>query len=138
MAKIPQFVAKGTFAGQQQTVKAKKFVWVPVGSGTVATFSEDEVSVAGRISILGYSGDMNIYLKLTDNDPAATSGSCVLRLNTFEDANATYKINRSALEVSSVLGGHKQNITISPSDGGTQTECKLSGKVNETVHLEPK
>lgn len=138
MATIPPFVAKNTFVGQQQTVKAKKFVWVPVGSGVVDSFLEDEVSVAGKISILGYSGDMNIYLKLTDNDPAATSGSCILRLNSYEDVNATYKVNGSGLMVMATLGGNKQNITISPSDGRSQTECKLSGKVNETVHLEPK
>lgn len=138
MANIKQFVADGTFVGQKQTVKAKKFVWVPVGSGTVEKFSDDEVSVAGNINILGYSGDLNIYLKLTDSNLAATSGSCLLKLNKYEDAKATYQVNGPGLEVSSVLGGHKQNITISPSDGRTQTECKLSGKVNETVHLEPK
>jgi len=138
MATIPPFVANGTFAGQQQTVKAKKFIWVPVGNGTVEKFSDDEVSVAGTISILGYAGDMNIYLKLTDNNPTANSGSCFLKLNKHEDANAFYKVNGSGLTVYATLGGYKQNITISPSDGGTQTECKLSGKVNETVHLEPK
>ena len=138
MATMTPFVAQGTFVGQKQTVKAKKFVWVPVGSGTVDKFSEDEVSVAGQINILGYTGVMNIYLKLTDADPAARSGSCVLRLNKHEDMNATYQVNGSGLTILATLGGYKQNITISPCDNGSQTECKLSGKVNETVHLEPK
>lgn len=137
MATIPPFVAKGTRVGQKQSVKAKKFVWVPVGSGTVAELADDVVAVAGQISILGYSGRMNIYLRLTDNNPAATSGSCILRLNTVEDPRATYKVNGRALTVSAILRGHKQQISITPCDGGTQTECKLSGRVNETVHLEP-
>lgn len=138
MAALTQFVADGTFIGQQQTVKAKKFVWVPVGSGTVEKFSDDEVYVAGQINILGYSGNMKIHLKLTDNDPAAKSGSCMLKLNSHEDAQATYQVNGSGLTVYATLGKYKQNITISPCDGGTQTECKLTGRVNETVHLEPK
>ena len=138
MATITQFVADGTHVGQKQTVKAKKFVWVPVGSGTVEKFSDEEVYIAGNISILGYTGDMNIYLKLTDNNPSSNDGSCLLKLNTHEDSNASYKVNGAGLTVYATLGGHQQNITISPSDGGTQTECKLSGRVNETVHLEPK
>ena len=138
MATIPPFVAKGTFIGQKQSVKAKKIIWVPVGNGSVEKFSDMEVSVAGTISILGYAGDMNIYLKLTDNNPSAPSGSCLLKLNKHEDANASYRVKGSSLTVYANLGGYKQNITISRSDGGSQTECKLSGRVNETVHLEPK
>jgi len=138
MATIPSFVAKNTHLGQQQTVKAKKMVWIPVGSGEVTQFNDHEVTIAGQISILGYSGSMNIYLKLLDEDPAATSGPCILRLNAHEDPQAVYKVNNNALTVQATLGKYKQAITIRPSDGGTQTECKLTGRVNETVHLEPK
>jgi hypothetical protein len=138
MATIPPFVAKNTHIGQQQTVKAKKFVWVPVGSGEVSAFSDSEVAIAGQINILGYSGQLNIHLILTDNDPAAKNGSCILRLNTHEDQAATYEADSSGLTVYANFNGTKQNIRISPSDGGAQTACKLSGKVNETVHLEPK
>lgn len=138
MATIPPFVAKNTYVGQQHTVKAKKMVWVPVGSGEVTQFSDHEVTIAGQISILGYSGKMNIYLKLLDDDPAATSGPCILRLNAHEDAQAVYKVNNNALTVQAILGKYKQAITISSCDGGTQTECKLTGRVNEMVHLEPK
>lgn len=139
MATIPPFVAKNTRVNQSQSVKAKKFVWVPVGTGKVTQFSDHEVAIDGQISILGYSGNMNIYLQLTDNDPAAKSGSCILRLNKHEDSSAKYKVDGRVLTVYAVLSGHKQNISISPCNDGTQTECKLFGdKVNETVHLEPK
>ncbi len=137
MATIPPFVATGTHIGQKQTVKAKKMVWIPVGNGKVAAFSDYEVSIAGQISILGYSGNMNIYLRLLDEDPAATSGPCVLRLNAHEDPQATYHVNKNVLTVQATLGQYKQAISITPCDGGTQTECKLTGRVNETVHLEP-
>ncbi|NJN54937.1 MAG: hypothetical protein HC804_09390 [Anaerolineae bacterium] len=138
MATIPPFVAKGTHIGQKQTVKAQKMVWIPVGSAEVTQFSGYEVTIAGQISILGYSGNMNIYLQLLDNDPAATSGPCILRLNKHEDAQAVYHVNKNVLTVQAVLGNYKQAISITPCNGGTQTECKLTGKVNETVHLEPK
>jgi hypothetical protein len=137
MATIPPFVAKGTHIGQKQTVKAKKMVWIPVGSGEVTQFSDYEVTIAGQISILGYSGNMNIHLRLLDEDRAATTGPCILRLNAHEDPQAVYKVNNNALTVQATLGKYKQAITITPSDGSTQTECKLVGRVNETVHLEP-
>ena len=137
MATIPPFVAKGTRIGQKQTVKAKKMIWIPVGSGEVTQFSDHEVTIAGQISILGYSGNMNIYLRLLDDDPAATSGPCVLRLNKHEDPQAVYRENKGVLTVQATLGQYKQAISITPCDGGTQTECKLTGRVNETVHLEP-
>ncbi len=74
MAKITDYVADGTKVGQTVEVKAKKFVWVKVGQGTVSAISDDEVAVDGKISILGYSGDLNIHLNLTNADPDAEHG----------------------------------------------------------------
>lgn len=138
MAIIPPYVAKTIHVGQQQVVRAKKFVWIPVGHGEVTHFSDFEVGVAGRIAVLGYEGDLNIYLHLQDEDPEADGGPCTLKLNTHVDENARYQTQRAALTVYANLSGNEQNITIRPSDGRTQTECRLFGKVNQTVHLEPK
>jgi hypothetical protein len=137
MAKITDYVADGTKVGQTVEVKAKKFVWVKVGQGTVSAISDDEVAVDGKISILGYSGDLNIHLNLTNHDPSAATGSCVLQLNTIVDENATYKNTSDTLTVYAVLGGEKQNISILKCNNGEQTECKLSGHVNQVVHLDP-
>ena len=137
MAKITDYVADRTTVGQTVQVKAKKFVWVKVGQGTVSAISDDEVAVDGQISILGYSGDLNIHLNLTNADPDASTGPCVLQLNTLVDENATYKNSSSMLTVYAVLGGEKQNISILKCNNGEQTECKLSGHVNEVVHLDP-
>ncbi len=137
MATITPYVAKGTRAGQNVNVKAKKVVWIKVGQGSVAKMSDYEVAIAGKISILGYNGDLNIHLNLLDEQPGATSGPARLKLNSHLDENATYKSNGKDLTVFAVLGGKKQNITILPANNGTQTECKLFGHVDQTVHLEP-
>lgn len=137
MAVIPTYLARGTAVGLKQTVKTKKIVWIPVGDGIVSAYSDYEIEVEGKINVVIYSGPLTIRLQLTDEDPAAQSGSCVLQLNSHTDENAAYQANGKVLTVAALLGGKKQNISISPCNGGTQTECKLFGRINETVHLEP-
>ena len=137
MAIVPNYIARGTTVGQKQTVKTKKMVWIPVGDGTVSACSDYEIGVEGKINVVIYSGPLNIQLKLTDENPTAQTGSCVLQLNSYTDESATYQANGTVITVAAILGGQKQNISISPCNGGAQTECKLFGKVNETVHLEP-
>ena len=137
MANIVDYVADGANVGQTIEVKAKKFVWVKVGQGTIASLSDREVGIKGKISILGYSGDLNIKLNLTDQDPAASKGPCVLQLNTNIDENANYEAAQNVLTVYAVLGGKQQNISILQCNNGEQTECKLFGHVNQLVHLDP-
>ena len=137
MATIQPYVAKGTQVNQKIEVKAKKVVWITAGRGIVSAISDYVVAVDGKISILGYNGDLNIHLRLTDENASATSGPCVLQLNTLTDENATYKVGHDTLTVYAVLGGEKQNISILRCNKDEQTECKLFGHVNETVHLDP-
>ena len=137
MASITVFVANGTHKGQKIDVKAKKFVWVNVGQGTIKTYSDYEVEIDGKISILGYNGDLNIHLQLTDQSPTVPKGPCVLQLNTYVDENAKYETTKGMLTVYATLGGKEQNISILQCNNGEQTECKLFGHVNQTVHLDP-
>jgi hypothetical protein len=137
MATIPSFVARHTAVGQKQIVKTKKFVWIPVGEGTVDVFSEYALTVNGKVDVIVYRGDLNIEMTLTDQNPTATAGSCRLRLNSHVDEQATYKTKGGKLTVYATLGGYKQNISLSRCDGGAQTECALSGKVSQMVHLDP-
>ena len=137
MASVTNYVAKGTFVGQRFEVKAKKFVWVKVGQGAVSKLSDHEVAIAGKISILGYSGDLNIHLQLTDQDSISPKGPCVLQLNSHTDENAKYEATQEKLTVFANLGGKEQNIAILQCNNGEQTECKLFGHVNQTVHLDP-
>lgn len=137
MAKITPYVANNVYVGQDIAVKIKKLVWMTVGKGSVMDFSDQEVNIAGKIKFMGYNGDLNIHLRLLDGDDGALSGPCRLRLNSHVDENASYRANRESLTVFAMLGSRKQNITILPTNNGTQTECKLSGYINETVHLDP-
>jgi hypothetical protein len=137
MASIADCVANGTYAGQKIAVKAKKVVWVKVGQGEVKDYSDFEVRIAGKISILGYNGDLNIHLQLNDQNPTTGSGLCFLQLNTHVDDQARYETKKGMLTVYAVLGGKEQNISILQCNNGEQTECKLFGHVNQTVHLEP-
>lgn len=137
MANIPDYVAVNSFTGQNVEVKAKKIVWIKVGHGTVNVVSDKEVGIAGEISILGYSGQLKIHLTLADHDPAAKEGSCRLQLNTLNDENARYEVKKDMLTVYATLGGKEQNISILRCNNGEQTECKLFGHINQTVHLDP-
>ena len=137
MASLADFVATKTYEGQEIEVKAHKVVWVNVGQGKVAKYSDHEVNIAGSISILGFNGDLNIHLQLTDKNPAATNGPCTLQLNSFTDENARYETEKDTLTVYAVLGEKEQNISILRCNDGEQTECKLFGHVNQTVHLDP-
>ncbi len=137
MATIPPYVAQSTFLGQTQVLKARKVVWFEAGRGKVTSFSESEVGITGKISILTYSGELIIRLALTDNDPQAGSGSCLLQLNSHIDEKARYEADGRELMVSAVLGDKRQNITITRCNNGQQTECRLTGHINQTVHLDP-
>lgn len=137
MAAISQFVAKGTHAGQQVSVKVKKFVWLTVGQGRVESYSDFDVDIAGKVSILGYNGDLNITLEMLDKSREAASGPCKLRLNTHTDEAARYQARNGVLTVTAVFGNKTQTISLSPTNNGTQTKCQLVGHLTETVHLEP-
>ncbi len=137
MARIMDYVADNVYTGQTVEVKAKKFIWVKVGQGAVSAVDDDRVGVEGQISVPGYSGDLAIKLQLMDGDPTASSGPCMLQLNSHMDDNARYEAANGALTVFAVLGGKEQNISILPCNNGTQTECKLFGHVNQVVHLDP-
>ncbi len=138
MASIIQFVADGAYAGQQQELKIKKFIWLTVGSGEVVSLSDYEVTVDGKVDVLTYKGDLKIQLQLLDEDPDAESGPCVLNLNAHTDENASYVVKNGALRVSAAFADKKQSISISKYNGGAMTECNLSGYLDVSAYLQPK
>lgn len=137
MANILDYVANNAYAGQPVEVKAKKFVWVKVGQGTVSALTEQEVTLDGQISILGYMGNLTIQLNLNDGKGGPPDDSCRLQLNKYVDEQARYEAADGSLTVYAILGDKEQNITIQPCNNGEQTECKLFGHVNQVVHLDP-
>jgi hypothetical protein len=137
MATITPYIAKGTTVGQKIGVKVHKLVWFKVGDGTVEVLSGQEVKIGGKLKFMGYDGDLTIHLKLDGTDPTAVQGPCCLQLNSHKDERAKYLASSNMLTVHAVLGGRKQSINIRRVERGTQTECELSGHINETVHLDP-
>jgi hypothetical protein len=137
MATITPYVARGVYVGQVVDVKVHKLVWLKIGQGSVRLFSDQEVNIAGKVNFMGHNDNLNIHLKLMDGDSQARSGPCCLQLNSYIDERAKYRASAEKLTVFAVLGGRKQNISILPTNNGTQTACELFGHVNETVHLDP-
>ncbi len=141
MATIPPFVATNAFEGQALSVKAASTVfWVPVGRGKVNQLGVYVVGIAGELSVLGYKGNLDIVLQLTDEDEASSAGICTLQLNSHIDEQARYSVSAKddKLVVDAVLGGRQQQISIGRCNNGEQTECRLRGHVNQVVHLQPR
>lgn len=139
MTTLSPYLAKGVYAGQKQGLKVNELMlWLTVGAGELKSLSDFEVAIAGKINFVGYKGDLNIYLHLSDQDAAATSGSCVFKLNTYSDENAVYAAKNGVLTINAVLGGHKQSIALSRYRRKGYTRCELKGHTNVTAYLEPK
>ena len=138
MATLYPYISEGAHAGQKAQLKAHKFVWIPVGEGTVAALSDFEVDIAGQLQLVVYNGDLRIHLQLLDEDPEAVSGPCMLQLNAHVDDKASYQVDDGALTVSAAIADKKATVSLSRCDGGEQTECKMTGFLDITVHLEPK
>ena len=135
MAIISPYVAQNLAGGSDIDLRVRKLIWLSVGNGVLKSLSEYEVAVNGKISFLGFRGELNVLIQLLDQDPGANSGPCIMELNIHRDENATYVANNGTLTVDAVLGGEKQRINLSRFDKGRQTMCHLVGYVNETAYL---
>ncbi len=138
MATLYPYISEGAHAGQKVQLKAHKFVWVPGGEGAVATLSLFDVDIDGRVQVVVYNGNLRIHLQLLDQDPEAVSGPCMLQLNAHVDEKASYQVEDSALTVSAAIADKKATVSLSRCNDGEQTECKVTGFLDITVHLEPK
>ncbi len=139
MATLSPYIAQGVYAGQKQNLKVNELMlWLTVGKGKLKSLSDFEVTIEGEIDFIGYKGDLNIYLHLSDQNAAATSGPCVFKLNTYQDKNAAYIAQNGVLTINAVLGGHKQSIALSRYRRKGYTKCELKGYTNVTAYLEPK
>ena len=137
MATLYPYISEGAHAGQKAQLKAHKFVWIPVGKGTVAALSDFEVDIDGRVQLVVYNGDLRIRLQLLDEDPEAVSGPCILQLNAHVDDKASYQVDDGALTVSAAIADKQATVSLSRCDDGEQTECIMTGYLDITVHLEP-
>jgi hypothetical protein len=135
MAIIKPYVAHNIINGSDLQLRVKKLIWLTVGKGMIRSISDYEVAVMGKISFLGFKGDLNVLIQLVDRSPGTGSGPCIMEFNIHRDENAVYATNNGVLTVDAILGGEKQRITLSRFDKGQQTKCHLKGYVNETTYL---
>jgi hypothetical protein len=91
-----------------------------VGSGTFKTFNDAEVDFAGSYQAFGQSGTFTIRIRLTDANPAATSGPCEITLNAKSDAAAKYAVDGTKLTITTKL--NQTPVAIYGSQGGTQVD----------------
>jgi len=113
MAKLTAYF--GTHDGSQ-----KIYVGIfSVGSGTFTVFSDPEVGFAGSYQAFGQAGSFTIDIRLTDDNPAATSGPCEVTLNAQIDSAAQYQADAKLTIVTSL---NETPVAIYPSQGGTQID----------------
>ncbi len=137
MATVYPYIAESAQAGQVVALKLHEIFWKTVGQGEVLSLSDYEVDIAGHLSMMVYSGDLHIQLRLLDADEAATSGPCVLHFNTHVDENATYQVGKDGLSVRADFDGKKAGIRLSRDHDGRMTRCDMDGVIGLTAYLEP-
>jgi hypothetical protein len=95
-----------------------------VGSGHFTTFSDFEAGFAGTYSFLGQNGTLMLNIKLTDNNPASTTGPCSVTLNAATDNAGIYSADGQKLTLTTTL--NNTPVQIYASGGGTQID-NISG-----------
>lgn len=73
--------------------------WHRVGSCTITVNSQYEFAATGSYSAMGRSGNFGIDLKLTDQNPTATSGPCTVT-NAGQTLVGTYSKSGSTISFS--------------------------------------
>ncbi|MFO7661469.1 MAG: hypothetical protein R6X18_02625 [Chloroflexota bacterium] len=137
MASLFPYIAKDAQAGQKVELKIHEFmIWKSVGRGEILTLTDNEVNINGHLSIIVYSGDLNIHLQLSDADETAFAGSCVLQINSHVDEKASYRVEKGVLGVTADFDGKQAGIRLSSDHGGKMTRCDLSGFLGITAYLE--
>jgi hypothetical protein len=136
MAALNPYIAEHARAGQQVELKLHEIFWKTVGKGDILSLSDYEVNIAGHLSIIVYSGDLNIQLRLLDMDESAGKGPCVLQINSHIDENASYQVEKETLAVVADFDGKKAGIRLSRDHGGKMTRCELAGYLGITAYLE--
>ncbi|MDX1417988.1 MAG: hypothetical protein R3293_27550 [Candidatus Promineifilaceae bacterium] len=135
MATISPYIAQNLVSGADLQLRVKKFIWLTVGHGLIASVSDYEIAVQGKIRFLGFKGELDVLIRLLDQSPGSQSGPCLMELNILRDEYATYEAQNGQLIINAVLGGEKQRVALSQYDQGQMTRCRLSGYYNETAYF---
>lgn len=136
MASLNPFIATNAQAGQHVELKLHEIFWKSVGRGQVLALTDYEVDLDGHLSVIVYSGDLHIRLRLLDADEAAMTGPCILQINSHVDEEASYRVEDKVLTVTADFDGKKAGIRLSRAHGGKMTRCELAGYLGLTAYLE--
>jgi hypothetical protein len=110
----------GTYFGTHAGTLKIYVGFFEVGSGTFSVFNDAEVDFAGSYQTFAQSGTFAIRIRLTDNDPAAISGSCEVTLNEDVDDAAKYEVHGAKLTVATTL--NPTPVRVYRNQGGTQID----------------
>lgn len=136
MASLYPFIADDARAGQRVELKLHKALWKSMGHGDILSLSSFEVDLTGSLSVIVYSGDLRIRLQLNDRDETASTGPCVLQINSHIDPDAVYRVEQGLLAVDADFDGRRAGIRLSRARGGKLTRCELTGYVGLTAYLQ--
>ncbi len=109
----------GLSAGKHD-LQARVAGWHAVGSCNITINEPFHFAASGNYNVLGRKGTFDLRLDLTDENPAAPSGSCTVT-NAGQSFNGTY--TRSGAEISFTTG--ESSVTISPD--GQNVILQVSG-----------
>jgi hypothetical protein len=137
MAVITPYISAGIRAGQPVALKVHKRLWRTVGQGQVKAVSDFEIEIDGRVKLAVYQGDLHIRAALLDQDEAAITGPCSLKLNSAVDDQASYRTHDDGLTISARMNGKDVQIRLSRFKSDNMTECTVSGVLDLTAYIEP-
>jgi len=136
MASLYPFIAANAQVGQELELKLHEILWKSVGRGDILELNPFEVDVVGRLSVIVYSGDLRIRLRLSDQNEEAQAGPCELQINSHVDPDAVYRVRDGVLSVDADFDGRRAGIRLSRDRGGRMTRCELAGYIGLTAYLQ--
>jgi hypothetical protein len=92
----------------------------PIGAGKFQSFSDFEITFIGSYTAFFQVHPLSLAIKLTDQDPNASSGPCIMTVNDNVDRSATYNTNNRKITFKTRLA--QTSIDVYRSQGGTQVD----------------
>lgn len=136
MAVLYPFIAANAQAGEKVVLKLHGILWKSVGCGDILVLNTYEVDLVGHLSIIVYSGNLRIRLRLMDQDETAQAGPCILQINSHIDSDASYRVQDNVLIVDADFDGRRAGIRLSRDRDGKMTRCELAGYLALTAYLQ--
>ena len=137
MSTIAPYISDGVAVGQKVALKTHELFWRDVGHGELKALSAFKIEINGRIELAVYKGDLHIYIELLDQDETASTGSCLLQLNEYTDAEAVYTAHKGKLAISAQIRSKTIQIQLGRFTQENMTECKVSGPLDLTAYIKP-